>query len=329
MRSKFLFTVIISGVFLWLAVRQVNPVEFTQALVAAQPGYVALAFLLTLMVCVVRALRWRLLLSPTRDIPLQQLFPVLMIGYLANNLLPARLGDVAMAFLIHRKEAVGKSRAMGTILLDRLLDASTLVGLLAICLLLAPLPAWVKRIALVGIILLGLMILLAWLTLTHKAACNRALRSLMQLLPEHLVERILQSFGMFIEGLAALQNPRMMLRTVLLSILIWFSLAGGVYLLFLAFHFKLDIQIAVIVLAIVNLGLIIPSSPGFIGTFQFFCVAALGLFAIDRSHALSFAVVYHLSQWVPTTLVGYYYLNKENLSLARLARINAWQKTGY
>jgi len=70
------------------------------------------------------------------------------------------------------------------------------------------------------------------------------------------------------------------------------------------------------VIAIVNLGLIIPSAPGFLGTFQFFCVAALGLFQIKESQALGFSIMYHLSQFLPTTLVGFYFLNKENLSLS-------------
>ena len=323
MRNKIFIGITVSLVLLWLAVRHVDIGEFTRALSSAHLGYVSLAFLVTIVVCLFRAMRWRLLFLPTKTIGLHSLLSVIMVGFLANNLLPARLGEVAMAYLMNKKEAVGKSRSMGTIFLDRLLDVFTLVGFLLVSFLLYPYPFWVKRIALVGILLLVLFAILIWLALSRKDLCTRVLRFCLRLLPARLSERILQIFVMFVDGLSALQRPAVVIQAVFISVLVWAALAGGVYLLFVAFNFPLGFNAAVTVLVIVNLGLIVPSSPGFVGTFQFFCVAALGLFAIDKSHALSFSVAYHLSQWLPTTLWGLYYLNRENLKLSDLATVKS------
>jgi hypothetical protein len=133
----------------------------------------------------------------------------------------------------------------------------------------------------------------------------------------------MQLFVMFIEGVAVINDPGRMITVYLISLGIWGGLATGVYALAMAFGFDLGFAACVAVMAIVNLGLIIPSSPGFIGTFQFFCVAALGLFGVEQSSALSFSVIYHLSQWLPTTVLGYYFLNRENIKLHRLSRLQA------
>jgi len=302
-RNKIFIGITVSLVLMWLAVRHVDIAEFTRALSSAHLGYVLFAFMVTIVVCLLRAMRWQLLFLPTKTVGLHSLLSVIMIGFLANNLLPARLGEVAMAYLMNKKEAVGKSCSLGTIFLDRLLDVFTLVGFLLISFLLYPYPFWVKRIAVVGILLLVILAILVWLSLFRKELCTHVL--------------------MFVDGLSVMRRPTVVIQAVLISAMVWAALAGGVYLLFVAFNFPLGFNAAVTVLVIVNLGLIVPSSPGFVGTFQFFCVAALSLFAIDKSHALSFSVVYHLSQWLPTTLAGLYCLNRENLKLSDLATVKS------
>jgi len=326
MNKRFFLAIAVSVIFLWLAVRQANWNEFFHTLSRANPGLIILSFGITLAVCMLRALRWRLLLSPTKRLTISRVLSIIMIGFLANNLLPARLGEVVMAFLLHAKEAIGKSRSIATIFLDRFMDVFALLSLLIIAIIIAPFPSWVDRLAGIGIVLLAAAAVLVWLMLTHRQRCLRLLQVLLRPLPKRVRERLLQTFVMFLEGLKGVQQLRLMLQAVVISLLIWLSLAGGVYLLFCAFGFSLGFAAAITVLAIVNLGLIIPSSPGFIGTFQFFCVAALGLFMIDQNRALSFSVAYHLSQWLPTTLAGYYYLNQENLNLIRLMKIERTQQ---
>ena len=129
--------------------------------------------------------------------------------------------------------------------------------------------------------------------------------------------------AMAFEGMSIVAHPNRVAIAFLISLAVWVTLAVGVYSIAFAYDFGLTYGSAVSVLAIVNLGLIIPSSPGFIGTFQLFCVAALGLYGIDKSSALSFSIVYHLSQWLPTTLIGYYYLNREGL---RMGIFRKWKE---
>lgn len=318
MKKKLILGVIVSLVLFWLAVRKVNFQEFVKTVASLNVCYLIPAFLLTLAVCVVRSLRWRLLFSQTKDIRIQRLLSVIMVGFLANNLLPARLGDVTMAYLIGKKEDISKSLAFGTIIMDRVLDVTTLLLFLTGSIMLTPFPLWVKRIAFAGMLLLLIAAFFMWIAVWNKAMCMRILQFCLKLLPSSWNDTILGIFGNFVDGLSIVKNFPMLLKAIIASAVIWLGLALGVYLLFLSFGFSLNFGAALTVLIIVNLGLVIPSAPGFVGTFQFFCVIALGLFQIQQSQALGFAIVYHLSQYVPTTLAGFYFLGKENLTLSLL-----------
>ena len=319
MSARLLLGIALSALLLWLAVRHVDVDEFYAALAAMRPLPAAAAFAVTLVVCGLRSLRWRLLFAPIKVIPLGDLLAVIMIGFLGNNLLPARLGDVSMVYLIDRKAGVGKSRAVGVIFIDRLFDVTTLVGLLLVSLLIAPAAPWVRSVAASGIMVLLVAFLVVGTLATQPARCRRWVGAVLgRLLPVAPAERVLRVYERFVTGLSVVRAPVTLVGAGLLSVLIWCCLALGVQLLFVAFGFALGLDAAFAVLAIVNLGLIVPSSPGFVGTFQFFCVAALALYGIDKSAALGFSVAYHLSQWLPTTLLGFYFLNRDHLSMKRL-----------
>jgi hypothetical protein len=320
MKKKLIIGSIISLIFLWLAIRKANFQEFIKAIATLQVKYLIPAFLLTLAVCVFRSMRWRLLFSQTKEIQISSLFSVIMIGFLANNLLPARLGEIVMAYLIGKKESISKSLAFGTIFLDRILDVATLILFLTGTIIFSSFPIWVKRIALTGMFLLLFSAFVMWIAVGKKEVCIRILQFCLKPLPYSLEKRFCQIFGQFVDGLSVVKNVSILISVVAVSTIVWSVLSLGVYLLFLSFNFSIGFGAAITVLAIVNLGLIIPSTPGSVGTFQFFCVAALGLFQVKESQALGFSMVYHLSQFLPTTLVGFYFLNKENLSLSRLAR---------
>ncbi|MEQ9061304.1 MAG: lysylphosphatidylglycerol synthase transmembrane domain-containing protein [Gammaproteobacteria bacterium] len=322
---RHLIGLLVSALALWLASRQIEVEAFLDALRSADAGLIALSFAITVGVCLLRVARWRILFSFASSVGSNSLFSVLMIGFLANNLLPARLGDVAMAFLLHYKEGVGKSRSLGAIFLDRLFDVIALVALMSLVLLVHDLPIWVDWIVELG--LAGCVVLFGfiWMTVRNEERSRELVERLTKVFPPTAQSRLMQVFVMAVEGMQAVHSPKRTMAALVASFLIWSSLGMGVFLLTQSFGFSLGLLEAVVVMGIVNLGLVIPSSPGFVGTFQLFCVAALSLYDIDKSSALSFSVMYHLSQWLPTTLIGYYYLNRENLRLGSIRELGSRQ----
>lgn len=296
---------------------------FMAELRGADPLLVAAAFAVTPLACAVRVVRWRIVFAFAQAARWTSLASVLMIGFLANNLLPARLGDLAMAVLFHRKEGLGRSRAMGAIILDRACDVAALVLLLAPFAFIYQFPVFVRAVLATGAAgaLAGFALVL--LCVRHPARSARIVALLAGWLPRRIAERIAHIFAMLLEGMSIVANPLRMAAALAVSLVIWGMLAVGVYALFAAYGFTLDFGAALVVVAIVNLGLVVPSSPGFVGTFQLFCVAALALYGIDRSSALGFSILYHLSQWLPTTLIGYYFLSRDGLSLGASTRWTA------
>jgi len=139
----FLLTFIFLGLVLW----QTNLSELGGALSSANYLYVIPAAFCTLISYILRTIRWRRILLPTRSIPARRLFPVLMIGFMANNVLPARLGEFVRAYSLGQKESISKSLSFATIMLERLLDGVTLVVILALISLSVPLQDWGAEIA--------------------------------------------------------------------------------------------------------------------------------------------------------------------------------------
>ena len=318
---KSVFGILVSAAFLWAALLKVQWTQFCTTLQEINLGWVVPAFLITILVCLFRAWRWHYLFRPIQNIKYSNLFSVIMIGFLANNVLPARLGDLVMAHFIAKKEGVTKSLAFGTILIDRIMDVTTLFILLIIALFAHSFPEWVDRIVNLGVLflVLALSVMLALIFFTDYAA--RLLMTLLTPIPSRLRLRLLGILSRLVQGFAVLKEWRLIMKVIGISIIIWLFLGLGVYFLIISFHFQVPFWSCFFILAVVNLGLAIPSSPGFIGTFQFFCVSALTLFGISKAPALGFAVVYHLSQYAPTTVLGFIYLVKEHLQLGSLLGI--------
>ncbi|NLD35605.1 MAG: flippase-like domain-containing protein [Desulfatiglans sp.] len=318
---KSLLGVLLSVFFLYIALRKVDWGEVWVVLQEVSILWVLPAFFITIIVCLVRALRWFYLFSPVQRMRYSNLFSVIMIGFLANNVLPARLGDLAMAHYIGEKEGVSKSLAFGTILLDRIMDVTTLLFLLIVALVFQPFPGWVNRIAYLGALFLLLILVMIFALIFYTDQATHAINFILKPIPRVISLRFIDILSRLVIGFSSLKDIRIVIKVFLISILIWILLGVGVYFLFKGFHFNISFWACFFVLAVVNLGLIIPSSPGFLGTFQFFCISALMLFGISKTNSLGFSIIYHLSQYVPTTILGFVYLARLQVQLGNLFMI--------
>jgi glycosyltransferase 2 family protein len=293
------------------------------ALAAASYWVVLPAALCTLLGYLSRTVRWRVILADAAACPLGTLFGVLMIGFATNNLLPARLGEFARAYLLRRRSGVRKTFLLASIFVERLFDGLVLVAVLSGLSLVADLPGWSREVELLaGAIFLSVGLgALALLTLGERVPS--LLQAVTRPLPARLSVWTSGAAGAFLAGLSTIQRPSVLLKTAALSVVVWslewasyFTLSGG-------FELGLsDGQRAIacaLLLAVVNLGIMLPSSPGYVGTFQVFAVAALTSFGVARETALAFAIVAHLSQYILVTAIGAAFFGREHISLRRLA----------
>lgn len=316
---------VLTFVFLGLVLWKTDLKELGAAFRSANYVYVVPAALCTFGSYVLRTVRWRRILAPTKRIPFLDLFPVLMIGFMANNVLPARLGEVVRAYTLGRKENLSKSLSFATIMLERLLDGLTLVAFLALLSLAVPLPGWGVEIAYFASAVffaaaLGVIVLLLQESLAHRAIAL-ALRPL----PSRLAASIASKADAFILGLHALRRKRAVLVLLAFSAVIWSVETSSYSLVLSGFNLRLapreTILAALMMLVVVNLGIMLPSAPGYVGTFQFFAILALGIFGVQHELALSIAIVAHGVQYVLVTGLGLVFFWHENLSLRGFRRI--------
>jgi uncharacterized protein (TIRG00374 family) len=276
---------VISAVLLFLAVRGV---DWTQVLATLRRGrgeFLALACLFLTVSYVIRALRWRVVLSAERRIALMTVFSAMMAGYLGNSVLPARAGELIRSVLLGRQTGLSASYALATTLLERLADAAALViiGLLGLVVL-GTLPEWLLMAAQVtGTLgLVGLAGL--WLV---RRFDRRLIAHIARLpVPAPLGTRLTELSSQFLLGLSALRNRRRGLTFAALTAVIWMLDVMFALMIGRAFDLPLLVPQAMVLLAALGLASAVPSTPGYVGVYQFVAVTVLIPFGFSRDQAL-------------------------------------------
>lgn len=318
MKKKLIIGAFVSLIFLYLAFRKVNYDELWLAMKGAQYWYIVPNVILVILSMWMRAYRWKFMVNPIKRLGMKSLFSSVMIGFMANNVLPARLGEFVRAYSLGTKEGVSRTATFATIVIERIFDGFALLFILWLALLLSPFPDWVKKAS--NLFLLINFATLAFLILLEvkRDLALKFFNFIFRLLPLGLSSKAGEITEKFIGGLKVFRNVPSLLWILAWSVLIWLVVGISNYFIFLAFDLHPPIQASFILLVIVSLGVMLPSSPGFVGTFQFFCVVSLATFGYDKNIALPFSILLHASQYFPVTLLGLYYLKKEHLSLKTL-----------
>ena len=281
-------------------------------------GFLALSVALNILSLWARARRWRYLFAPGAQAG--HLFRALMVGYMGNNLLPLRAGEIVRVYVASR-HGPRFWTAFATVVVERVLDGLALGLLVAGVLLIVPVPREMRWSILVflAVDLLGMLLLAA------IAVAPGACRALIQVLFHRfgwIERRMLGMLDTMTEGLRGLRAPRHLLPIALYSVAIWLFLALSVWTALHAAHLDLPLAAAWTVLAFLGLGVSLPSSPGFVGVVQAATVLALALFDVPRTEALSFSLLMHASQFLPVTAVGLVFLFLEHVRLTDATRVD-------
>jgi glycosyltransferase 2 family protein len=316
MRGKVWLGVAVSAVLLWVAVRGVSLDEVLQQLRQVRPLWLVPVLASIFLRFWLTAIRWQLLLRPVKSIGIHRLFAITMVGFMANNVLPARLGEFVRAYALGRSEGLPPSVPFATIVIERIFDGFTLllflVGGLSF---LRPSRTLLWAAGLTCALYLGV---LGTLLVLRTERGQELLIGALDRLPGRVAgpaRRLLETFR---AGLEVLGDVRALLLTTLLSIAIWVVNAAGVEASFRAFTLDLPPYASFLLLGTIAVALVLPSAPGYVGPLQVGTVQGLALVGVARETALSLSIVYHLCNYIPITLVGLAYLSALNLTLGEL-----------
>jgi uncharacterized protein (TIRG00374 family) len=307
MKKKLLFGIVSSALFLWLATRGIHWSEFGQALARTRWIYLIPAVFFTMLGHFSRSIRWKYMMDPIKRCGIRPLWSATAIAFMVNNLLPARLGELVRAFVIGRSQNVSRSASFATIVYERVVDVFVLILLLWFCMVRISGPEWLARSAEILVAFNFALFFLLWAMVRWRERFRLLIARVVRPFPSETQRRMHDSADAFVGGLGVVAKPRASLPIALLSIVVWGCAVLAVWFCLIAFHLHLPPMASLMVIVMVSLGSMIPSAPAFLGTLQYACVIALGLYGIDRANALAFSAVYHVTQFLPITLTGLYY----------------------
>jgi uncharacterized protein (TIRG00374 family) len=287
--------------FAWMA-RGMPLGEVWAGLVAAQPVWVGLALLSVLVNTAAKVARWRGLLPGPQRPGIGPLVRSLLIGQMANALLPARLGDVLRAHLLGTEQGNGTALVLGTIAAEKALDVLSLLICAGLTIVWIPLPTWlyVPLLVLAGIGFALFCLALAWPERTIVAWMERWAVAKSWKLGAWLAVKL----RALLAGLASVRQPRRAIEASSWSIVVWVSATATNYLLLLAYGLHLSVGIALLLLVALTIGIVPPSSPAKLGVFHSIIVFTLAALGVERTSGLVYAVALHLLVYVPQIVPG-------------------------
>jgi hypothetical protein len=316
MNKKVIVGILISIILVYLSVRGINLQDVFRDLKKIQLTYVIFFILLVILMQWLRSYRWGVILQPMEKIDQFSLFSVTSVGFLAIASIPARIGELARPYLISKRSSIKMSSALGTILVERVLDSFTVLAIAVIVLFLTDLPPWMIRSSIIFFLLaLGMFCFIIFLILRRDTALNLINRILSKL-PGKFAHKIDELIHYFIDGFQIVTNIKLLLYLFLLSASIWFVDVLAIYMLLKAFGFTLPVLASFVVMIILIVGIAIPAGPGYIGNWHFACVLALSFFGLAKAEALSFAVVYHFLSMVIVVVLGVAFLPFNKFSIS-------------
>ena len=332
MKLKFWIGIAISLGLLAYLFSMIDFARLWETIKAVNPYYTAAAGLINLAGFGVRAVRWRYLMEPVKKrVPLGSLFSATMIGFMANNVLPARLGEFVRAYVIGRREDVPKSSAFATVVVERLFDTMSVLLLLIITLVYMPvdisgagMAGTLRKAGAASLAAYIVMIAVIAFFVYRPEALGRLARAVTGRFSAKWAGKAGTLADRFINGLSVVKDPRLLVMILFYSAVLWGMLILPGWLFFKAFGLdNLGAYPAVFLLVAACFSVALPSTPGFVGTFHAGATGALVLLGVEPGVALGYAILLHAISFIPVTLIGLAYLYRENLTLGGIRKAEA------
>lgn len=318
---KLIVGIAISAAFLYLAFGRIEIDQMKASFLQANYWYLIPAFFIMLFSHWARAVRLRYLIHTDKKLSVFHLFAATMIGYAGNTVLPAHLGEVIRANVIGHRYKLPTTTVLATLLIERLIDTLTVLVLMVLTLIIYPFPKWVTQSGYILAAATAFMFLVLYLLKIKEKRTYAVLNFFLSLLPRGVSKKIADLIDSFVNGISGLKRKRDIIFLIFYSILIWTAYWLLLVCVFLAFDlfnaYNIHVVASLVLLVITVIAIIVPSSPGYIGTYHFLCQFSLGLFGVPESVGLSFAFVAHAINTLATAAVGGIFAWKEGVSRFR------------
>lgn len=295
-RIMFAVAVVLAAVLLYFSFRGIDMVELGGTLRSAKLGPLGIGLLLSVVALWLRSLRWQVLLNAGANLPLETVFWANAMGYLGNNLLPARMGEFIRVEALKRRHDISRSYLLATAVIERVMDAGVLVLFTSAALLTIPgLPDWLHSASKTFSVLSGIGILTLFLLPHAKTQVGKILIR---------IPKIAGVASRFLDGLRALHSWWRSSLFLILTLIIWPIDSYTGVLVARSIGLDMQFQTSMVVLAALGLSSAVPSTPGYVGVFQFVAVNVMKPFGIPSAAALAWILLYQAVNYVCQLIFG-------------------------
>jgi uncharacterized protein (TIRG00374 family) len=318
---KFWVGVVVSIVFLALALAGLDLKSFWTTVRHAHYWWLIPGVVVYFCAVWARTWRWHYMLRHIKRVSLVRLFPIVVIGYMGNNVYPARAGELLRSYILKRKEGVPVTASLATVVLERLFDGLVMLLFVFVTLPFAPLPAaYATLVTIFSVIFFAALIVFLALAI-RPARMSRVYAWLVdRLLPAGVRPRVHGMFDRFIVGLQSLRSPRDLALILLSSTLIWLTETTKYWFVMHAFPFQVDFTVLMLMTAVVNLFTTLPSTPGYVGTFDLPGISILTAYHVPHDIAAGYTLVLHVALWLPITALGALFMLLEHVGWGDFGR---------
>jgi uncharacterized protein (TIRG00374 family) len=318
--------ILISLFFIYYALRGQDFGRIRTALGEVHYWWIAPALLVYVTGITIRAYRWSILLRPVKKIALRDILPVTAVGYMTNNVLPLRTGEIVRSYVLFKRSGVRKTTALATIAVERLVDGITLLSFILVSMTFVTFTSYLRHIAIIAFAIFSVALIGIFLLTVGGNLRDRLLQVVLGPLPTPVADKVERMTESFLNGLAVMKNKRDLGLVALTSLAAWFCEAGTYFLISRGFPStltsKMGIGETLLTTGIGNLATLVPSGPGYVGTFEAGIQAVLhGALKIPIEISFSYAVVLHATLYFPVTVWGAFEWWKMHLSLGQMRSV--------
>ncbi|MFH1415263.1 MAG: lysylphosphatidylglycerol synthase transmembrane domain-containing protein [Elusimicrobiota bacterium] len=311
--------ILLSIFFLFLALRKVDFLHVRQLFMDTNYLYIIPCFFIYLAEFNLRAYRWWILVSPIKKGKYINFLSATHIGFFSNTILPMRAGEIVKVLLICGKEKISKASMLATLIIERAMDIFALLTMIYIASFFFSYPESIKKILLVTILILAGFILVFYGLMYYRSGTIRFISIFFKVLPAKFRHGLKRALDLFIDGLEILKKTHHVILTLTLSISIWLSEALLMLLIAKGMGINgIDYFGTMFLIAIIAIGTSIPSSPGYVGVFEYFGILACSVLGIAKSTALGYILFFHAFQLVTLSAAGMFFVTREHISIVQL-----------
>jgi glycosyltransferase 2 family protein len=314
-RWQFWLGVLVSAVFLWWALREQDLNQVWQDIRTANYIWLIPSVATYFVAVWARTWRWDYMLRPLKHIPVRRLFPVVVIGYMGNNIYPFRAGEVLRSYVLRSREDVPMGASLATVIVERVFDGLVMLVFVFAALPRTPIPSESVQsvVVIASAAFFGALAVFFGIAAVPERILKLTAWVSDRILPTRFQTPLLDFAQRFMVGLESLRSFRNVLMIFFTSVIIWLLETVKYWFVMHAFNFEVSFFALMLMNGIVNLLTTLPSAPGYVGTFDTPGIEVLMLYGVAQPIATAYTLVLHAALWLPITLLGAVYMLREGL----------------